>query len=707
MWNDMTDAEKATRAFNGYFEIWHDLYVAYMTLTYTPIFYFAHYLNIAQQRQRVDEHWLQLAGILNTHPFVVGHMEKLIYDSQGFALHTILFFKYEHNFIEQYWLDEIGGFGWSLNITNGQGAFLKFLPLIANNAKSEAVGLITKNEKPKRQQFISWIKDFMNFTPLVDGVQIHDECRVPATFIYTLPEPIRRLEPTPRVYEKKFIPLELLLSQKEIDLLWDSKKQRLPVDAVRQINEAKIIYKELLSTENALNNNPDVLNMLSKIETFMHHVRYSKQRAFDQLSEIGQFIPFNQQITVLGKQLLDLYQTHINGLTPQTTYRSRLTAQLSYAVQAFFKVWNPILIQHTKQAPIYAGRWTDWQCMDYFNQFVDQLRAYMHKPVFKRVVFHVVVTSNQLLTPPRKLVSSMLPSIHQQINLEDKSATKVFANTQTYISTLFKRNVVLICTDFYMTSTTDDALAHTDRSAIFTEFLRYAVNTQPLRYSLGYIGQWQNDSQGNTYPHVIFFMDASQIDSVAVVYQTLASYWQKFLASLSSQGKKQKQKLKGYSLEGTLQRSIVFNSLGEFNECYCRIDMADKAKQKLFISHVGLYLCKSRIYDHQQPNKLEKGLIKGTIKTAQKNVAPKTSLPRIRRTKPQQPISKPDQQVSIAQQEAKTDSILPEEKILDCEQILKENNEKHERLVAAGAIATRPIGREDLERFGKKIRRLN
>lgn len=639
MSNVNLDAQKAVEAFKRYFEVWPDLAVVYLNLSYHDNFYIPSLTDPTQQRRQVDEHWSRLIGALDANSLVVGHLQKLVYINERFVLHCIFFLKYESGFFnEQDWIRSIGWDVWISDVTKGAGAYT-FYPSTAQDFDSglrDVMGLISKNNKTKRQKFVTWLNEFLSYSyPAVAP----NHCFEQVVSVKELRGQTRRMEArlsTPWVPSKL---LESLLSQQELDVLWDVKKQRMSVDAVRQISESKIIYKELLWTVQEIKDSPAILSMLGKIETFVYSVRYDKQIAFDSLF-LSPNIPIQQRLTVLGRQLLDLYQAYINDLKVKKLYSPLVASQLSYSVKAFFTVWFQLMLAvGNKEHPVsYDQR--QWKDLDYetiFNLFIRRLREYVHKVEYKRVVFHSFLYIKRFdwkflpQTPPT------LPSIHQRLIREDSSATKTLTDACSYVQTLFKRNVVLINihfemrleTDTVFSSAKDPKISNATKSAIFTEFLRYAANTAPLNHSLGYIGQWGLNLHGEIFPTVIFFMDAGQLDNIEDACLTLQRYWQKFLTEKVPTI--QKLKLEDSSLKGFLVKSIIFKSLPEFNAEYCRINITDKKLQKLFISHVVLYLCKSRLYDHRYSNRPEKGLIKGTIKTAKKNIKPKAIRGRVRR----------------------------------------------------------------------------
>lgn len=589
----------------------------------------------------------KLSARLDFDSDIVGHFEKLEFTSErGYSLHGAFLFKDNKRYTEGDWVKHIGDM-WIQITQNNRGAYHNCNPEIRQKFSDRAVGAMKRTEIAKVEAMQKWVIGYMTLSSQYLAASREQY----AFFIGKRPSIKSPVQLNAQGFKNNSDVTRLqLLSENEIKTIWKLSGKNLTVQLKEQLKVIPIVYQQI--GERFKNDSPSQplpqqsvelwnidIEWLIKIETFVALVRESNSPAFDCLNLQNKYTP-----TRLGKQLLDLESKFdkdyvLEKLIPNLKY-------LSIGVKIFCAV---ISYRDDWYKPSSSEVETDQFDANFYNSFITEIRKYLQLdcqslPQFDlERPFPPSKNSNlSVLAPPRYRFGKTVhltpldkPEINQDIKKiqavtshittkapnptsKQKSisalitenhriARTTYAKAEGYVKALFKQDAVLICIKLYLESSSKLEIPHDVFSKLFTSFMRVSKSCRPLAWRLGYIGRWECISADQQCAHVIFIMDADKIIDVEDSAEQIRIFWEEFI---------QNKKPSNTDYEGSVIFSPISNFHTEFNGYYRRIEIGDKALQKVFLEEILVYLTQSELYFKPNLIKFPKGLIKGNSVTA-------------------------------------------------------------------------------------------
>jgi len=593
----------------------------------------------------LQTHWTRLIQQLALTPDIIGHFEKLeLSQLKGFSLHGVFLCRNEKSRLEKYWVDLIGKL-W-LRVTQGLGAYHNCNPsirIMGDKSSKYAVGVIKTTESTKRDALQHWVVDYVTLSPQYLSVTVPEGyCTLS---LGKTPFQIPLNNPGTENKPNSLGDLAYALNQEAINECRKVTATNLSLKLRTSLKNAPIIYNEL---NTLLENHHAALpldlapfrelnvELFMKIETLITFIRYSRGLAFRPekkgRSSAGQITEkdFGERITPIGKQIFDLDLKFGVGYLPSTF--NPYVKYCSLNLKIFFDVvrsqpkWELALIPTLNSIQ---------NTIDFYNEFVRQIHHYLdsdfqrlaHLMPDKMSAKHTSVESpakvqktqdqensiTQILeNSPAPVKTSSSKTIKAYLAEKNRIANSSFESTTHYIKEIFKENVTLVCFRFFINRNTHD-IPHEIFATLFTVFRHFGNNRRPLSASRGYIGRWEYIAPKQLCAKIIFFLESNEVETWPYntdLVELIKNHWAEIVAT-------KKPLIHNLDwndfidLQGSVEKSVIFNSHAEFNDYQCTIERQEKAKQSAFIQHVLVYLTQSDLYFDPNLVKFPKSLIQG------------------------------------------------------------------------------------------------
>ncbi|MDN5649652.1 MAG: hypothetical protein L0G93_15140, partial [Acinetobacter sp.] len=151
-------------------------------------------------------------------------------------------------------------------------------------------------------------------------------------------------------------------------------------------------------------------------------------------------------------------------------------------------------------------------------------------------------------------------------------------------------------------------------SKLFTKFLHHAQQARPLYWKVGYIGLWQEDSEGHPYIDMFLLLNHRSFRFTEKIKDILNEQWQDFVFNNIKQ---ENDAHVEYLVEGIEVKGQMImcsgRTVNEYASENMLIEASNKARRKGFISQVIPFFLSSEIFQSKSQYIAAKGLIKGTI----------------------------------------------------------------------------------------------
>lgn len=531
----------------------------------------------------------QLSGCLS------GHI-KLEPDFQsGGNLHCILIFKGTKDIVEQEIINELyerlrmidSNCSSNIEIRNWND-------VIKKNYDKNAVGLIKSTQQKNIDAFKYWIIGYfftfdkhLKFTfskfsnnSILKNHYFHNNLNQPNnknTLVNKGKNKISAVNNPKQISliklpKKLLIAAKSILTDKEREKIW--RISHLPEAAQRRIRVAENYY-------NYNHTNAYLKKFLINCDHFIETLIHYEIKAFDCNNGVNEEVirddVLQKSITLLGKQFVSLHRPLFPVETP------------SYYLQKL-NDFN-ILQLSEKFSVMFAQQQIPYEFVGSINTQIVGLRKQLRTPILelnnRSVIEHRAFQYRQYNRRLQSAEQYLKPILSQ-----DCMVHRVVINLRLM----------------------DGRIEQAKFSKLFTKFLHHAQQARPLYWKVGYIGLWQEDSEGHPYIDMFLLLNHRSFRFTEKIKDILNEQWQDFVFNNIKQ---ENDAHVEYLVEGIEVKGQMImcsgRTVNEYASENMLIEASNKARRKGFISQVIPFFLSSEIFQSKSQYIAAKGLIKGTI----------------------------------------------------------------------------------------------
>ncbi|RZH03320.1 hypothetical protein [Acinetobacter sp. ZOR0008] len=339
--------------------------------------------------------------------------------------------------------------------------------------------------------------------------------------------------------------------------------------------------------------------LLFQLEVFIETMLHNRYPAFNAVCPVDEQRSFAaKDLQVLSSQLGLQYLS----IVKQVIESPYLFEQLGQLIQnhAFHTWWF---------------RGSDLMLWPHVQQIFREL------PLNQPVCHFILVQFNQRIQNARHtLFSQERLQADGRINLDKHYAQCVrrHVDTREYLNSVLEQN----CWAYRIVieaRSSKGGFKQSELSKLFTEFMRLAKRARPCYWLRGYLGVWQERTQGlNEFNlDVILFLNEKCHEHLDSIVHNLDQRWISFLKAKASQKLQDEEKTKYY---GSIKPKILMYSVEGLNTAlespntyHVCLEAYDRQMKKMFIQHVIPYFTYRDLFQAPFSQPVPKALVKGAM----------------------------------------------------------------------------------------------